>query len=197
MCIYRFELQSKNFNNFFNHKFNENFASTILKHVFGYSLCNHGNDLNEPDLLFDGKEWFEIALICDSKKRNNLVQRIINGQFKSEDVEIDLLCMMQERIKDKSTKKYVNIHPNLCLICPVPMIEWIAPISNIDMLFYSTKQKFFDNLYSEYVERGLFNDIYIIVPNIDASWTLIDLKGKRACFKGKQDDINYPYYIIV
>ena len=193
-CHYKFT--EKNIDNLFVKKINEDFAELILRESFGFKTSIHGNDEDEPDLLFDEKEWFEITLICDSKKRNNLVQRIKSRNFKSDDVEEELLTMIEERIKDKTTKKYINIHSNLCLICPVPMIDWVADFSDIELIYTSKKQKCFNNLYRKYVESGTFKDIFIIVPSIDASWTLIDLKNKRFNFDVDLTNENYPYYIM-
>ncbi len=195
-CNYKFT--EKNIGKLFDSrsKFSEYFASAILKEAFDFNSVRHGNDLDEPDLLFDETEWFEISLICDSKKRNNLVQRIKNRNFKSDDVEEELLNMIQERIEDKSHKKYIDIHPNLCLICPVPMIDWVADFSDIELIFTSEKQKCFNQLYRKYVESGTFKNIFIIVPSIDATWTLIDLRNKRISFEDDLNNANYPYYIM-
>lgn len=185
-----------NFNCFFEKSFNEKFAASAIKSIFGYSACNHGNDADVPDYLFDEKEWFEISLICDSRKRNNLVQRILHKNFVSEDVENELLIMIHERIEDKSRKKYINLHPNLCLICPVPMLDWIAPPSCLDALYTSERREFFDLLYSEYVETGIFKNVFILVPNVDSSWTLIDFNGMMLDFEGDINDPDYPYYFM-
>ena len=185
-----------NFNHFFEKSFNENFAASAIKSIFGYSSYIHGNDVDKPDFLFDENEQFEIALICDTKKRDNLVQRILRKNFVSDDVEKELLSMIHERIEDKSRKKYINLHPNLCLICPVPMLDWIAPPSCLDILYTSERRDFFDLLYIEYIETGIFKNIFILVPNVDASWTLIDLNSGMFDYEGDLNDPNYPYYLM-
>ena len=195
-CHYKFK--SKNFDDFFNKKFNESFAATVIKEALLFQTYRHGNDLDEPDFIFDEKEWFEIALICDSKKKNNLIQRIIKQNLKSDDVEEELLGMIRESVEKKSQKNYIDTHPNLCLICPLPIIDWISDeFDAVELIFSSKKRRTFDNIYTNYVKKGIFKEVFLMVPDIAGTWWMIDLKNKRIPFEGNLQDKNYPYYIML
>ena len=194
MTVIHFEFSSQNFENFFSKRFNEDFCARVLKRVFNFSAVRHGNDLNEPDLICDDRELFEVVLISDKKKHGNLIQRMQSKSLHSEDIDTELLDMIEERIADKSKKNYINMRPNLCLISSIPVIDWLGPNNVIDTLFVSERRLKFDCFYEKYVETKVFKNIFLLIPSLDADWWLMDLKNGRWNYEGDTNDSSYPYF---
>ena len=78
VCKFEYCLVENNIKKLFDSrsKINEHFAAAIIAEAFGFDSAKHGTDKGTPDWLFDEKEWFEITLISDSKRHDNLIQRI-------------------------------------------------------------------------------------------------------------------------
>ena len=193
MTVY-FDFQSHNFDNFFSKECNEPFCANVLKSLFSFDSVKHGNDADEPDLFFDDKELFEVALISDKKKHGNLIQRIKSGSLHSEDIDTELFSMIEERIEDKSKKCYINMHPNLCLISSIPLLDWICSDEIIDKLYISERRKKFNSLYEKYVKAQVFKNIFLLIPSPDEDWWLIDLKYGKWNYEGDKNDPSYPFF---
>lgn len=189
-----------NFNHFFEKNVNEQFASNVLQKVFSFRTVRHGQDGTEADLIFDEKYAFEITLICDKKKHRNLIQRLLRAYqrietFHSDDIEGEILSMIEDCVAKKANKQYTNNNINLCLIVPFPMVSWIdGSMDVVEMLFVTPKSKVFRELQYKYLQTQKFKNIYILLPDVDKSWWIIDLKGKRRQYKGNIADKNYPYF---
>ena len=190
----------ENFEHFFEKRVNEEFAAKVLQSVFRFQSVKHGQDGTEADLIFDEEYAFEITLICDKKKHNNLIQRVLKvyhklEQFHSDDIQGEVLSMIDSCIEKKDKKRYANQPVNLCLISPFPMFSWIdGSMDEMELLFVTPKSRIFDFLFEKYVKTKIFGNIYILLPDIDKSWWIIDLKGKRRQYKGNIADKNYPYF---
>ena len=189
-----------NFEHFFEKRVNENFAATILQNVFGFQTVRHGHDGTEADLIFDKKNAFEITLVCDRKKHNNLIQRFLgpfqgHQAFKSSDIEGEVLSMIECCIAKKANKRYSNNDVNLCLISPFPMVDWIYEnMDKLNILFVTPKTVIFRDLQDKYLRTNKFKNIYILLPDTDKSWWIIDLEEGRWQYKGTTLNENHPYF---
>ena len=189
-----------NFEHFFEKRVNEEFANNVLQDVFSFQTVRHGKDGLEADLIFDEEHAFEITLVCDKKKHNNLIQRLLTayqgvGLFHSDDIQGEILSMIETCVAKKAQKQYTGNDVNLCLIVPFPMLSWVdGSMDVIEMLFVTPKSKVFYNLRNKYLQTKKFKNIYILLPDVDKSWWILDLKGKRRQYKGNIADKNYPYF---
>lgn len=189
-----------NFEHFFEKRVNEEFATIVLQKIFQFQTVRHGQDGIEADLIFNEKHAFEITLICNKKKHNNLIQRFqigMNGEgFHSDDIQGEILSMIETCVDKKSKKEYANKGTNLCLICPFPMMSWIADIDVIELIFVTRKTICFNELIKRYVETKLFKCIYVLVPNIDGTWWVLDISGKKYQYVPDHAINNYPFYML-
>lgn len=189
-----------NLEDFFEKQVNEEFAATILQSVFCFQSVRHGQDGMEADLVFDEKYAFEITLICDKKKHTNLIQRLLRASqrletFHSDDIEGEILSMLEDCVAKKANKQYANNELNLCLIVPFPMVSWIdGSMDVIEMLFVTPKSKVFRNLQDKYLQTKKLKNIYILFPDIDKSWWVIDLKQGKWQYKETTSNMTYPYF---
>ena len=193
--------ETKNFEHFFEKRVNEEFAAKVLQSVFRFQMVRHGKDGTEADLIFDEEYAFEITLVCDKKKHNNLIQRLLRAYqrietFHSDDIEGEILSMVEDCVAKKANKQYANNDVNLCLVVPFPMVSWIdGSMDIIEMLFVTPKSKVFNNLRDKYLQTKKFKNIYILLPDIDKSWRVIDLKGSKRQYRGNVVGASYPYFI--
>lgn len=196
-----FSVVSKNFEEFFNKNINEYFAEQVIKKIFNFNSCKHGQDGTEADLIFDKEHAFEITLICDKKKHNNLIQRIHKGMngdgFHSDDIVGEIISMIETCIYNKSKKEYANKETNLCLICPFPMMSWIEDMGVIELIFVTSKAIYFNELIKRYIETKIFKSIFILVPNIDGSWWMLDVAGKKYQYTNDGTIKNYPFFMLI
>ena len=195
-----FEGYCGNFDHFFEKQVNEEFAANVIQDILSFRTLRHGKDGSEADLIFDEEHAFEVTLICDKKKHNNLIQRLLTayqglGSFHSDDIQGEILSMIETCVAKKAQKQYTGEDMNLCLIVPFPMVSWVdGSMDVIEMLFVTPKSKVFYNLRNKYLQTKKFKNIYILLPDVDKSWWIIDLKGKRRQYKGNIADKNYPYF---
>lgn len=196
-----FSVACGNFEHFFKKQINEEFVAKVLQNVFRFHSVRRGQDGIEPDLIFDEKHAFEITLICDKKKHNNLIQRIQKGMngggFHSDDIVGEILSMIETCVYNKSKKEYANKETNLCLICPFPMMSWIADMDVIELIFVTQKVVCFDGLIKRYIETKLFKCIYVLVPNINGTWWVLDITGKKYQYIPDNTIKNYPFFMLV
>ena len=195
-----FEGYCGNFEHFFEKRVNEEFANNVIQDVFSFQSVRHGKDGLEADLIFDEEHAFEITLICDKKKHNNLIQRLLTayqgvGLFHSDDIQGEILSMIETCVAKKAQKQYTGEDVNLCLIVPFPMVSWVdGSMDVIEMLFVTPKSKVFYNLRNKYLQTKKLKNIYILFPDIDKSWWVIDLKQGKWQYKETTSNMTYPYF---
>ncbi len=192
-----FKMCAKNFNQFFKQGVSEKFAQKVLQQVFDFHSVRHGEHGTEADLIFDEKEAFEITLISDKKKHGNFVQRIVNRFFHSEDVESEVLALLKSSIERKLKKKYRTQETNLCLILPVPIMNWIELSPIIELLYNNPRKIWFKALFNEYVVTKKLKNVYVLLPGMDCLWYLIDFKDFKEPYQGDLEDEDYPYFQLI
>lgn len=163
--------------NFFHKSVNEPFIQKIMSIVLERKNWTHGNpDLLEPDYFCDG-DPFEFTIASDKKKKNNFVQKYQVGRYSSEDVETDIFGYINVALKSKAQKKYSASGVHLCVLCPVDRTSWILDKcgSVTYCIFDSKRKEFFSEIKQNYIENGLFKNIFIIFPDMYARWWIWDV----------------------
>lgn len=188
--------------NFFSKEKNEPFIKEIMSVVLKDTVWIPGNpDIFEPDYFCDGIP-FEFTLASDSKRKNNFIQRVQRGTYSSEDVEKEAIAYIRERIADKAAKKYSVSNVHLCVLCLLDMFNWVSDEygSITHTLTDWRRKQFFDEIKSDYIDTGIFNNIFIIFPDVCAKWWVWDLRSNhKASIQLSDSEINsgkYPYVRI-
>lgn len=188
--------------NFFSKEKNEPFIKEIMSAVLKDTVWIPGNPDNfETDYFCDGIP-FEFTLASDSKRKNNFIQRVQRGTYSSEDVEKDAIAYIRERIADKAAKKYSVSNVHLCVLCLLDMFNWVSDEygSITHTLTDWRRKQFFDEIKSDYIDTGIFNNIFIIFPDVCAKWWVWDLRSNhKASIQLSDSEINsgkYPYVRI-
>jgi hypothetical protein len=189
-------------NRFFDHDVNEPFAKEILQTVFGGEGWRYGDpQKKEPDLFF-GEISIELTLACDRNTTENYIRKIKAGDYTTEDAEAEQLRFIDESIFDKTTRIYSVDGVNLCVICTIAMQDWVSDYygSVTHFIVDWRRQQYFEDLRSKYINSGKFSNIYILFPDLCASWWLFDLKTesrKIICLTDEQiNSGKYPYVMI-
>lgn len=188
--------------NFFSKEKNEPFIKEIMSAVLEDTVWMPGNPDNfEPDYFCDGIP-FEFTLASDSKRKNNFIQRVQRGTYSSEDVEKNAIAYIRERIADKAAKKYSVSNVHLCVLCLLDMFNWVSDEygSITHTLTDWRRKQFFDEIKSDYIDTGIFNNIFLIFPDVCAKWWVWDLRSNhKASIQLFDSEINsgkYPYVRI-
>ncbi len=188
--------------NFFSKEKNEPFIKEIMSAVLKDTVWIPGNPDNfETDYFCDGIP-FEFTLASDSKRKNNFIQRVQRGTYSSEDVEKEAIAYIRERIADKAAKKYSVSNVHLCVLCLLDMFNWVSDEygSITHTLTDWRRKQFFDEIKSDYIDTGIFNNIFIIFPDVCAKWWVWDLRSNhKASIQLSDSEINsgkYPYVRI-
>lgn len=188
--------------NFFSKEKNEPFIKEIMSAVLKDTVWIPGNPDNfETDYFCDGIP-FEFTLASDSKRKNNFIQRVQRGTYSSEDVEKEAIAYIRDRIADKAAKKYSVSNVHLCVLCLLDMFNWVSDEygSITHTLTDWRRKQFFDEIKSDYIDTGIFNNIFIIFPDVCAKWWVWDLQSNhKASIQLSDSEINsgkYPYVRI-
>lgn len=165
----------------FDNKVNEAFMANLMISKFRPEKVRYGNpNLHEPDFYMDDM-CFEFTLASNRKNTNNFVQMIKNGEYESKDVEGDTIEYIKERALEKSRKRYSEDDVNLCIMSVLPMgildIELSTKSGRIDI---SRWEELIEYLKKTYLDNRVFSNIFLIMPRLDASWDIIDIKCRSS-----------------
>lgn len=154
----------------------------------------------EPDYFCDGVP-FEFTIASDRKRKGNFIQRFHGGQYTSDDVEKDVFQYINESVHRKMEKNYSVPNVHLCVLCLLDMTSWVLDKygSITHALTDGPRKQFFAQLRNDCIDTHVFNNIFIIFPDMDAKWWVWDvLTGHRVSIRLSDADIlsrNYPYIV--
>ena len=185
---------------FFNKECNESFCGKVLCTVFHKTNYRKGDPKkSEPDLFIDDVP-FEVTIVSDKNKHNNLVQRMLNrwnSGFSCDDINREILKMIDDRIRDKANKHYCTPCPYLCLIVPLPMISWLKRVyaQILSTVFSDDEAKQLQEYKTQYIDTCVFSSIFVLFPDLNQCWWILDLKTRNMVpYQGDINDASYPYY---
>lgn len=188
--------------NFWNKTKNEPFIQELMSLAFPENTWEPGNpDELEPDYFCNGVP-FEFTIASDSKKKNNLVQRIQRHTYSTENLGEDLFRYIRERIADKATKKYSVHNVHLCVLCLLDLTDWVLDKygSVTHGLADWPRQEFFEEIRTTYITTGIFSNIFILFPDMFARWWIWDVSTNRKSSVQFDDSIlesgEYPYCVL-
>lgn len=190
--------------NFFNKEVNEEFILLVMKSILGVDKWEKGNpNKNEPDYLFNGYP-FEFTLAsdkCKNKKKDNFINKLRTVSYTSENVEDDIIYYIEQQIADKAKKQYSIPNINLCVLCLVERFDWISDEygSCTHFLIDYKREQFFMNIKAKYIDTKIFNDIFLIFPDMSATWWIWSISSnKKVSLQVTPQMIEsekYPYFI--
>lgn len=187
---------------FFNKEVNEPFLQKVMSAVLDGEKWTPGNpDKFEPD-YFCGDVPFEFTLASNSKKKNNLIQRLQRGDYSSEDLEREVTSYIEERVEDKAHRNYSVSNVHLCVLCVLDLFNWVSDEygSVTHIITDYPRQQLFKRLKEQYIDTGIFSNIFLVFPDICAKWWVWDvLSGKKAAVQLTDEQIesgDYPYVRI-
>ena len=163
--------------NFFSKEVNEPFIKDILEESLDIHEWRQGNpNVFEPDYFADNI-LFEFTLASDSKKKNNFIQKMMQGTYESVNIESDVFAYIEERIADKATRKYSVGGICLCVLCLLDLFNWVSDEygSVFHVLTDYPRKQFFEMIKRKYINTGIFNNIYIAIPDMCGKWWTFDV----------------------
>lgn len=186
---------------FYDKEKNEPFVLNIMSKVFPNVKWENGNANNkEPDYI-SNELPFEITLASNNKK-NNFIQRRKNLNYQTEDAEQDLIDYIYNSINKKSKKNYSIENINLCILLAIPCYNWVDNYnrhSYFRELLIWRRDNFFNLIRTEYIEKNFFKEIFIILPNINKNWSLIEVStNKQHIIEFTDEELEsgkYPFFI--
>lgn len=185
---------------FFNKKVNEPFIQKIMSSVLDQTEWTPGDPVKlEPDYFCKGVP-FEFTIASNSKKKNNFIQKFMNGSYSSDDVEEETFSYIAERIADKAQKTYSVSNVHLCVLCILAMYDWVSDIYGSYTHNAVDFRLFFRKIKEEYIMTKKFSNIFIIFPDCCATWWTYDvLTDCRKAYELTDTDISgglIPYVMI-
>lgn len=189
-------------NNFFSKEKNEPFTKEIIEKTQGIEKWERGNpDLREPDYFGDGK-GYEFTIASDKKRKNNFIQKLMNGTYSTDVMEVEMIQYIESRIVDKANKNYSTPEVNLCVLCLLEQFLWVSDVygSTTYALFDYRRQIFFDRIKKEYIDTKIFENIYILFPDMTAKWWVFNVAtGERIAYQLTYKQMksgDYPFIIM-
>ena len=170
--------------NFFHKSVNEPFVQQIMSIVLERKNWTPGNpDTLEPDYFCDGVP-FEFTIASDKRNKNNFIQRYRVGQYASEDVEADIFGYIDTALRSKARKNYSVPNVHLCVLCLIDGTSWV--LDEYGSITYhlvdGRREKFFSEIKRRYINNKIFQNIFLIFPDMSAKWWVWDvLTNQRSC----------------
>ena len=184
---------------FVNKKVNEPFIKQIMSVVLRRKNWERGDPVkHDPDYFCD-KCGFEFTLASDDSKKDNLIQKLKFSSFSSEDIEKDAIDFIRNSIGKKAEKGYSVKNVHLCVLCLLDLFDWVSDEygSYTQALTEDRKTKFFAELTERYIKTKVFNNIFIIAPDLYARWWVFDiLTGEKCSVQVNIKKKNWPYLIL-
>lgn len=175
---------------FFHHTVNEPFIKLILQRVTGIDDWVQGNpDKHEPD-YFCGGTPIEFTLACDRETTFNYIQKLRKGVFESDDIEATVIRQINESIADKAAKKYSVSNVHLCVLVTLPMLDWVSDYygSLTYIIGAWRRSEAFEIIRQNYISTQTFTNIYIMFPDLCASWWVYDVATEKRAKVQLEDD---------
>lgn len=187
---------------FFKKEVNEEFIKLVMEQVFPKGIWVKGNpNLFEPD-YFLNKSPFEFTIASNKKKKGNFIIQLKTGEYKSENVENDTFSYIEHQIKTKAEKKYSTKNVHLCILCLLDRLQWVSDTYGSYTHFITdvSREQFFNKIKNEYIDTGKFRNIFIIFPDIAASWWVWDVlsnhKIRLQLLDSQIQSKKYPFFVI-
>lgn len=166
----------------------ERTAKIFLSQILNIKNLRRGNEKDkEPDYI-SSKEGYEVtfsineALIPQLRGRKPLL-------YNPQNIEKELISNIKNAIAKKESKNY-SISTNLVVLALNTLPTWYFSLFDSNKHPYVKalnlrRNYFFNDLFCEYIEKGKFNNLYIIMPTCFETFALFDIKG---IIKGNIDD---------
>ena len=158
----------------------EKVAKAFISQILGEKNVVKGNpDLHEPDYLA-GTKSYEVTFAIESTLVPQL-KGIRDLDNSLNNIETSLIS----DILAAAEKKVYSCVPSLFIITMSPLLTWFYPYyinTNFftEMAWSSFAKKrdaLFDDLYSTYINRGVFENILITQPTYDEHFILFDVNA--------------------
>ena len=187
--------------NFFDKTVNEDFIQKTMQLALERDDWRVGNaNLFEQD-RFLGKNPFEFTIASDKKKKNTFVQKMRLAKYTSNDVDNDMFEYITTALEKKAEKEYANSNTHLCILCIEELTSWVLDeyFESWTFFVYDRRKEYFDTIKADYIENGIFKNIFIIFPDIFAKWWVWDvLTGYKASVQLSTEDLlsnQFPFWI--
>lgn len=185
----------------------EKFTKFIMEHLLPSGKWVRGDETKqEPDYFYNNIP-FEFTLASDKKGKSNFIFRLKTANYTTNNVEKDAFNYIEQQIEVKSKKEYLISNTKtkvyLCVLCLLDRFEWVSDLygSRTHFITDVPREEFFNKIKKEYLETKKFKGIYIIFPDISASWWVWDLNTENRAkiqLLPMFDDLgNYPYPYII
>ena len=164
--------------NFFDKTVNEDFIQKTMQLALERDDWRVGNaNLFEQD-RFLGKNPFEFTIASDEKKKNTFVQKMRLARYTSKDIENDMFEYITTALKKKAKKEYKDSNTYLCILCIQELTSWVLDEYFASWTFFAhdRRREYFDTIKADYIEPGIFKNIFIIFPDIFAKWWVWDVR---------------------
>ena len=155
----------------------------------------------EPDYFCDGVS-FEFAMASTGEKGDTYVRKIKNAEYASNDVEKDAMNYIWKSVEKKARKNYAVEHINLCVLCLLNLYGWMSDEYGSVLVTADDlrREKFLDNLKTQYIKSKRFDNIFIIILGLAAEWWVFDMKkGTKSYVQLKEREMvegKMPYTTI-
>lgn len=188
--------------NFYNKNCNEKFIQYIMSRTLLKNDWRNGDPNKfEPDYFCDGVPY-EFTLASAGENGGTYVRKIKNATYASNDVEKDAMNYIWKSVEKKARKNYAVEHINLCVLCLLNLYGWMSDEYGSVLVTADDlrREKFLDNLKTQYIKSKRFDNIFIIILGLAAEWWVFDVqKGAKSYVQLSDKEIfegKMPYTTI-
>lgn len=178
--------------NFFDKHINEEFIQNVMRIALQIDDWREGNaNYFEQDRLC-GTVPFEFTIASDSRRKNTFVQKMKTGKYVSEDIDKDMFEYISTALDKKAQKEYSKPNTHLSILCIEELTSWVFDEYGVvsTIFVHDRREEFFSKIKMKYIESGIFNNIFIIFPDIFAKWWVWDVKtNKKVSIQLLENDI--------
>lgn len=167
--------------NFVDKTVNEPFIAFIMSKYLGIDLNKwKQGDPNQfiPDYIVD-THYYEFTLASDRTK-NNLIRKLQTVTYSSSNIIKDAWKCIQESLDSKMKKNYLVNDVSVCILCLLDFNEDKITTNGTmsSELFRLFHEEIYNSLQVDYLDKGKFQNIYVIFPFSNETWWVMDIEKR-------------------
>jgi hypothetical protein len=160
---------------------NESFAKSVFSFVTGISeeiIVRGDANKGEPDFIFNENDGLEVTFSSNRDGPKNSSIGRLHTRYSIDSIQNDLIESITDSLKEKANKKYRGVNSITPFIISLdPFFGWYDTNLQFSSLWESKRDDFFTDLNKDYIQNGIFKNIYILQITEKKTYALFDLRA--------------------
>ncbi len=170
---------------FLKKEINEQIVFDMLKAAKGYRTSRRGIP-PEPDFIADG-QGIEVTFASGADNKKTFIYDLCDGKFDPQGDQSRSVASIKNALQRKAAKFYSTKRTSLAILCMLEIFDWLAAEN-------ANRDELFGHIQKEYLEAGVFENVYLLIPSLEQEWFVYDLEKRDRKRLLILDYLQAPYY---